>query len=130
MVLVCTNCREGTGKVHDVSLTHQIPCKIGHGHVHYSAKCKFCSKEQTIEIIPDSIKPYVKGDPLTKVVVFECRGVEPSQFEPRDGWIAKAENSSLIFNDIDLKEGDWAEYDEKAQEPVGIDSIESNFVRS
>ena len=89
------------------------------------------------------------------VVVFDCRGIEPVDFSPRNGW--KVTNLSgpcvciycLIevrgwretededdggretgteFSDVDLTEKEWAEYDEKSNESTLISELEVNFV--
>ena len=60
------------------------------------------------------------------IATFDCRGVEPVEFSPRSGWIVKCIESS--FNDADLSEKEWVEYDEKAQVSVGIYEFESRFL--
>lgn len=62
------------------------------------------------------------------LVVFDCRGIEPVEFSPSKGWIAKAAESGTVFTDIDLSSGDWADYDEKLSESVGIYELESKFI--
>ncbi|GAB5587892.1 hypothetical protein Unana1_02792 [Umbelopsis nana] len=64
---------------------------------------------------------------FVKLAVLDCRGLEPVGFDPRAGWTAQGAESGTKFEDIDLTEGDWADYDEKAGEPVGISNIESEF---
>lgn len=59
--------------------------------------------------------------------MFDCRGIEPVDFLPNKGWIAKAAESGTVFNDIDLSE-DWVDYDEKLSESVGIYEFESKFI--
>lgn len=45
----------------------------------------------------------------------------------QDPWEAKGSESETLFEDIDLTENEWAEYDEKSGEPVGISNIEVKF---
>ncbi|KAJ2957504.1 hypothetical protein NQZ79_g6799 [Umbelopsis isabellina] len=85
-------------------------------------KCKFCRRSSSA------------CEPLTvlvlwfvKLAVLDCRGLEPVDFDARDGWLAEGAESGTKFEDIDLTEDDWAEYDEKAGEPVGISGIEVDF---
>jgi hypothetical protein len=33
----------------------------------------------------------------------------------QDGWVAKGTESGTPFEDIDLTEGEWVEYDEKVE---------------
>lgn len=61
--------------------------------------------------------------------MFDCRGLEPVDFQPTKGWIVKAEESGTVFNEVDLSEKEWAEYDEKANQTIGIYDFESKFVK-
>lgn len=61
-------------------------------------------------------------------MTFDCRGIEPVDFSPSEGWLAKAEESGKIFDNINLEEKEWVEYDEKTQQSVGIYELESRFI--
>lgn len=64
------------------------------------------------------------------VVTFDCRGgIEPIEFSPRTGWIAKGMENGQTFEDIDLAEDDWADYDEKNKQSVGITEFKSQFIK-
>ncbi|XP_058515793.1 CXXC motif containing zinc binding protein-like [Ochotona princeps] len=58
------------------------------------------------------------------IVAFECRGVEPIQWYPATGYTVKS--AKATFTDVDLSE-DWADYDQEANEPVGIYEVEYEF---
>jgi hypothetical protein len=47
------------------------------------------------------------------IVKFDCRGLELVGFEAREGWMAKGDESGTVFEDIDLTEGEWVDYDAK-----------------
>uniref|UniRef100_A0A915EB14 Uncharacterized protein n=1 Tax=Ditylenchus dipsaci TaxID=166011 RepID=A0A915EB14_9BILA len=53
-----------------------------------------------------------------------------SRFRPRVGWCCVGAESGSVFNDIDLNEKEWAEYDEKANQPVEINEMSSRFIVS
>lgn len=63
------------------------------------------------------------------IVAFDCRGVEPVEFSPRTGWIVKAADNGQQFEDVDLSDDDWVEYDTKNNVSIGIYEIESNFIK-
>lgn len=63
------------------------------------------------------------------IVQFDCRGIEPTEFQPRSGWIAKGIENGQTFDDIDLSEDDWADYDEKNKQSVGITEFQSQFIK-
>ena len=90
------------------------------------------------------------------VVVFDCRGIEPVDFSPRNGWTVTdlswpgvesfirnvevrgwredededdgGRETGTEFTDVDLTEKEWAEYDEKSGESTLISELEVNFV--
>lgn len=62
------------------------------------------------------------------IVTFDCRGIEPIEFQPSEGWKAKVEESGSVF-DVDLSEKEWVDYDEKIKNSVGISEFESQFVK-
>jgi len=95
------------------------------------SKCKLCSRDNSMDILKDTIKPYDADDSgsFKSVVTFECRGMEPVDFSPRTGWSAQGADTSSMFA-VDLTEGDWCEYDEKANEPVGVSEIEHKFEKA
>lgn len=63
------------------------------------------------------------------IVSLDCRGVEPVDFSPRAGWIVKAVDNGQTFEDVDLSEDDWVEYDTKNKVSIGIYEFESNFIK-
>lgn len=66
---------------------------------------------------------------LKTIVQFDCRGLEPVDFSPRTGWIVKCTEGGPTFQDVDLAEDDWVEYDTKNDVPVGVSEFKSNFVK-
>lgn len=48
-----------------------------------------------------------------------CPGLGPTP-RPQSDWVVQAANSSSKWDDVDLGEGEWTEYDEKAGESVGV----------
>jgi hypothetical protein len=91
-----------------------------------------------------------ESEKFQTVVVFECRGIEPVDFDPRvhsiymptiiysslslscclqGGWSAQGVDSGSQFTDIDLSQQEWSEYDERAQLPVSILEISYKFIK-
>ncbi|MCJ1258108.1 hypothetical protein MMC24_005938 [Lignoscripta atroalba] len=58
-----------------------------------------------------------------KVVEFDCRGLEFTEFKADGEWTAKGLESPTVFSGIDLQEGEWFDYDEKAGEEVSIKDL-------
>nr|CAG4646690.1 EOG090X0HQJ [Macrothrix elegans] len=127
----CGSCNEEAEKWVYICQTETVEVKGGRGSANLVVKCKLCSRENNMEIIPESIKPYNDEDQgkFKTVVQFDCRGMEPSDFSPRNGWSVEGLESGTKFSDIDLSDKEWADYDEKAKATVGIYEIEHTFVR-
>uniref|UniRef100_T1JP18 CXXC motif containing zinc binding protein n=1 Tax=Strigamia maritima TaxID=126957 RepID=T1JP18_STRMM len=129
--LRCLNCGEETDKWQYLTEVEKSPLKGSRGEASLVSKCKLCARENSIDIVDDSKKAYSNDDKnkLKTIIVFDCRGFEPSAFEPRNGWIARGVDTGTQFNDIDLTEKEWVDYDEKLKEPVGIYDVTYKFVK-
>ncbi|XP_043592132.1 CXXC motif containing zinc binding protein [Bombus pyrosoma] len=125
----CCNCGEVSEKWNYVSLSESIPSQRGNSVNHFASKCKLCSRENSMTILENSIKSFLANDQekFQTIAIFDCRGLEPSDFSAREGWTAKAVNDGKVFTDVDLSEGEWADYCDKIKEPVGIYEIEHRF---
>ncbi|CAD6568687.1 MAG: hypothetical protein CYPHOPRED_002800 [Cyphobasidiales sp. Tagirdzhanova-0007] len=64
------------------------------------------------------------------LVVFECRGCEFVDFEPRGSWRCKGADSGTIFEDFEFEDGRYDDWDEKAQLPISISDISARFERA
>ncbi|CAH1248344.1 CXXC motif containing zinc binding protein-like [Branchiostoma lanceolatum] len=130
--LKCLSCGEVSEKWQYVTLQESTPLKGGRGHANLVSKCKLCGRENNLDILQDSIQPYCaeNTEEFRTAVVFECRGVEPVDFSPRVGFVAEGANSGMKFDEVELTEGEWMDYDENAQEPVGITELEHRFVKA
>ena len=94
--------------------------------------------------------PYRQAEPATaqKILEFDCRGLEFTEFmpevstrTPRDGlvtnrsssahfilaeqgeWLADGSGSGSKFTGVELVDGEWFDYDEKAGEEVSIRDV-------
>jgi len=139
--LKCANCGEVPENWQYINQEEKQPLKGGRGEASAVIKCKLCSRENSIDILSDSLKSYDMSDnnQYKTIVVFDCRGIEPVDFSPRNGWKVlgwkesedDSEPGSLSgteFSDVDLTEKEWADYDEKSGESTVISEMEIKFV--
>ena len=105
------------------------------GLANFIQKCKLCERTGNIDFIESSLKPYKdqNGDFQT-IASFECRGIELIEFFPGSGFVALTETSEQEVGGadsdapIELVDGDWAGYDEEADQVLGIYEFKSQFV--
>jgi hypothetical protein len=63
------------------------------------------------------------------ILAMECRGLEPYAFHPMGGEFKVVSSGGVVFEeDVDLSEGDWAEYDEENDAAVSVNEFESKIV--
>ncbi|KAK4984987.1 hypothetical protein LTR66_001368 [Elasticomyces elasticus] len=53
----------------------------------------------------------------------DCRGLEFIEFKAEGEWQAKGLESNTKFSGIDLSDGEWFDYDEKAGEEVSVKDV-------
>lgn len=127
----CNNCGELSNKWNYASLAEQTPAQRGNAVNHFISKCKLCTRENSLNILPETISGITEDScgQFKTIVVFDCRGLEPRDFSAREGWIVKTCDDGKTFTDVDLSEGEWVDYCDKTNQPVGIDNIEHTFER-
>ncbi|XP_006825738.1 CXXC motif containing zinc binding protein-like [Saccoglossus kowalevskii] len=130
--LKCLNCGEEPDHFQYLTLLESAPLKGGRGSASLVVKCRLCGRENSIDIIKESIASYTAeesdANKYKTITSFDCRGMEPTAFSPRAGFSCKGANSVTVF-EVDLKENEWVDYDEKAKESVGIYEVESKFIK-
>ncbi|KAL7985064.1 hypothetical protein Chor_003634 [Crotalus horridus] len=129
MGLKCGNCGEVSEKWQYLRLMWHHEAY----DVTWSCSCEY--------ILSQTIKPYnAEDNEIFKTIVeFECRGLEPVDFQPQAssqeepaehaGFAANGAESGTSFDDINLLEKDWNDYDEKIKESVGIYEVTHKFVK-
>jgi Eukaryotic protein of unknown function (DUF866) len=60
------------------------------------------------------------------VVAFDCRGLMPIMWHPHTDFVVSS-TGGTVFNEVDLSEGDWGEYDEEHDLAMSITDIEHKW---
>jgi len=103
-------------------------------------KCKICENVGTINILSGSIKHYSvyatnqeieiedseegSREEFKPICQCETRGLVIVSFRLNDGFTIES-LTHKIWEDVDLSQGDWCEYDEDAGTVVGVYEIET-----
>ncbi|KFW93152.1 UPF0587 protein C1orf123, partial [Phalacrocorax carbo] len=134
--LKCGNCGEVSEKWQYLRLMDSAPLKGGRGSATMVQKCKLCSRENSIDILSQTIKPYnvitfFKYVSMIIFIIFLVQVILKSLLQMclQAGFAAEGAESGTPFNDINLLEKDWNDYDEKTKESVGIYEVTHKFVK-
>ncbi|KAG0244909.1 hypothetical protein BGW41_005508 [Actinomortierella wolfii] len=126
----CSGCREVDDNWITLNAIDKFEQSSGRGEANLVMKCKFCKKENSCDILSKPVAYTIENSgKFVNMLTMDCRGMEPVNFEAREGWKAKGAETDTVFEDIDLTDGDFADYDEKSELPVSINSIEAKFVK-
>ncbi|MCJ1341573.1 hypothetical protein MMC09_006869 [Bachmanniomyces sp. S44760] len=98
------------------------------GEANFVWKCKQCKRESTATIkAPPSAYLHSSPPKRQNIVEFDCRGLEFTEFKSDGEWKAKGLESPTLFSGVDLQEGEWYDFDEKAGEEVSIKDLKWEF---
>ncbi|KRX89544.1 UPF0587 protein F46B6.12 [Trichinella pseudospiralis] len=105
LITVKCQCGEVSSNWHRIYKEEKFDIPGSRGEANFVRKCKVCGKVGSIDIVDGSISAYDTelGKAWQKVVMFECRGVKPVDFEPGEGWIVTAMTGARYEN-VDLSE--------------------------
>lgn len=111
-----------------VTLIESVPLTGGRGHANYKMKCKFCKKEASIGILQETITPYnaENSGKYKSMAVFDCRGTEPVEFAPTQGFVAEGEESGTPFT-VEFEDKEWCDYDVQGKCEVSITELDFKF---
>ncbi|EAA34198.1 DUF866-domain-containing protein [Neurospora crassa] len=127
----CTSCREVHDKPVGVSRFENNEMSGSRGEANFVWKCKNCKRESSASI-KAAPTAYEQTEPAKKqkLLEFDCRGLEFVEFQPEGSWLAEGVDSNTKFADIDLTEGEWFDYDEKANDEVSIKELKWEINRA
>ncbi|KAK5661006.1 hypothetical protein OQA88_12384 [Cercophora sp. LCS_1] len=127
----CTSCRETHPNQVAVSRFENNEMSGSRGEANFVWKCKNCKRESsaTIKAAPT---PYEQSEPAKprKILEFDCRGLEFTEFIPEGEWLVDGTDSNTKFTGVELTEGEWFDYDEKANDEVSIKELKWEINRA
>ncbi|KAI6781789.1 uncharacterized protein J7T54_004955 [Emericellopsis cladophorae] len=128
----CTSCRETHNNYIGVNRFEMNEMSGSRGEANFVWRCKNCKERESTASIKEAPKAYERSEPpkVQKIIEFDCRGLEFVEFKPEGDWLADGIDSSTKFTEIDLTEGEWFDYDEKAGEEVSIKELTWEIKRS
>ncbi|KAF2471978.1 DUF866-domain-containing protein [Lindgomyces ingoldianus] len=127
----CTSCRETHPNFVTMSRfeTHEV--SGSRGEANFVWRCKNCKREHSA-IIKAGPAAYPQTEPAKtqSILEFDCRGLEFTEFSAEGEWLATGVASGTKFSNIELAEGEWFDYDEKASDEVSITNVKWEIRRA
>jgi len=128
----CNSCHEIHPKHVAVNRSEERQMSGGKGATaNFVWRCGMCKRESSAKFDTTSPpQPYTQENgQFGALVTIECRGLEFVGFQPRGIWKCVGTRDTP-FTDVNLEDGEWVDYDEKAALPVGVSGFESKWSRA
>ena len=112
-----------------VSNEEEVEVPGGRGTAHVVLRFQKGGKACSISVreVKGRTRPLTAEDAApVALVAFECRGCELVGWTPTAGYRCRS-TGGTAFEDVDLTEGEWADYDEENDLSVMIENVESSF---
>jgi len=130
----CNSCYETHSNFVSMNRTEERDVSGGKGNTaHFVWRCGFCKRESSAKFeaaFPPQPYQAESSGQFAPLVTLDCRGLEFTGFQPRGIWNCEGTGSGTKFTEVDLEDGEWVDYDEKAKQPVSIMGIESKWSRA
>ncbi|KAL1834603.1 hypothetical protein DCAR_0104813 [Daucus carota subsp. sativus] len=124
----CGNCGELAKKVISVLPSEKVDDSRNAPNL--VMKCKFCERVGSVTVTCDIREPLTEARSEFRnsvpLIQLDCKGLDPVEFVFGNGWKAKS-IAGTKFEDIDLSDGEFDEYDEKGECPVSISNLCATF---
>ncbi|KAJ7092635.1 hypothetical protein C8R44DRAFT_816182 [Mycena epipterygia] len=128
----CNSCHEIHPKVVSLNRNESFELPGSKGNTaNFVWRCGMCKRESSAKF-EDSypVKPYnAENAQFGPLLQIECRGLEFVDFDPRGVWKCKGMKGT-VFSEVDLEDGEWNDYDEKAALPVGVSDFGSRWTKA
>ncbi|KAF2706532.1 hypothetical protein K504DRAFT_504659 [Pleomassaria siparia CBS 279.74] len=127
----CTSCRETHPNFVTVNRFEQNEMSGSKGEANFVWRCKNCKREHSASVkAAPTTYPHTEPAKTQNILEFDCRGLEFVEFKAEGEFLAKGLETTTKFSAIDLTDGEWFDYDEKAGEEVSITNIKWEIRRS
>lgn len=151
----CTSCKEEHPNPVTLNLYESFEITGSRGKATLVMKCKGCKKESSVNAFhpsatsaanPESVKPELykyQDSGSTKVMLkLDPRGLDLVKFIPDGKFMCKGvkksgeegeevvEPNNTVFQDVNLEEGEWYDYDDEAGNEVSITNVEWDIVKA
>lgn len=82
-------------------------------------------------IIDGSLRSYNLEDDgqYKQLAQFDCRGCVPIKFEPIANFACKNSNCGKYYENVNVSNDDWVEFDEESGESMGVYDFKSRFIK-
>lgn len=126
----CTSCREVHPKPISINRFEQHDISGSRGEASFVFRCKSCKSEHSAQITrtKDKLTSETSGN-WVHILEIDARGLDFTEFVPEGRWECVGAETGTKFDDVDLEDTEWHDYDEKAADEVAVVEFEWSIAR-
>lgn len=125
----CNSCREVHGNDVNINQYEKHSIQGSRGEANFVFRCKNCKRESSANVTTTknnyNIENSGKNVTLLKM---DPRGIDFVEFVPVGQFRCKGE-SGTAFDEVELEDGEWYDYDEKSGEEVSITDVKWDIIK-
>lgn len=127
----CTKCRETHDKPVTINRFEQHEITGSRGEASFVFRCKNCKSEHSalIERTKETLTVDNNGK-WARILEIDARGLDFVSFDPLGRWQCRGAESTTTFNEVDLEDREWYDYDDNKGEEVSVTDVEFDIARS
>lgn len=126
----CTKCREVHDKPVTINRFEKHDISGSRGEASFVFRCKSCKHEHLalIERTKDRVEA-ANSNKWTNLLEIDARGIDFVEFIPEGQWHCVGEELGTKFEEVDLEDKEWYEYDDKQGEEVSVTDVAFDIQR-
>lgn len=128
--VTCTKCREQHNKPVTINTFEQYEISGSRGEASFVYRCKECKSEHSASIKTTGNALVADNKDWVRILEIDARGVDFNEFIPEGKFACVGAESGTKFNEIDLSDNEWFDYDEKSGEEVSITDVQWSVARN
>lgn len=126
----CTSCREIHANPVRINQYETHEMHGSRGEANFVFRCKMCKRESSATLRTTNKKYTIEDSGKdVRMVEIDARGLDVVEFIPVGKFSAKGAETTTKFEEVDLEDGEWYDYDEKANEEVSITDASWSFAK-
>lgn len=127
----CTKCREIHDKPITINTFEQHEISGSRGEASFVFRCKNCKSEHLAQIGRTKEKLTIEDNgKWVRILEIDARGLDFIKFDALGQWQCHGVNSPTVFDEVDLEDGEWYDYDDNAGEEVSVTEVSFEIART
>lgn len=129
-IIECTRCRHVHDKPVTINRFESHEMSGSKGEASFIFRCRECKSEHSATIARTKSKLTSENSANVALLEIDARGCDFNEFKPLGRFECRGANTTTKFDEVDLEDGEWYDYDDNAGEEVSVEEVKWEIARS